>query len=254
VAVSKGAELPKERMLDAVEATARGASTFETWAGVKAPDLPSNEVDAMQVTLARWQNDRFANAPTSDVHMALGVIEELGEAFDEDADAEAAIDGFGDVMVYAAQLCTRNRLAVGPVIELAVSYLQSNRCYPQPICIAGMMAHIALKHDQGIRGLGPAEAYRPRLVDALAMMIAKALEICTIGHELIVDPLRVFLVIGAEVTQRKQGDAMIPKVSNEHEHAAQYQQRPTVDEALANMHGAIDALGPGIVADPAPSE
>lgn len=253
MAVSKGAELPKDRLLDAVDATEAARTRFDQWATMDSPDLPADAVDAMQVTLARWQADRFANAPTSDVHMALGVIEELGEAFDEDATAEDAVDALGDVMVYASQLCTRNRLAVGPVIQLAILYQRSNRCYPQPICIAGMLAHIALKHDQGIRGLGPMEAYRPRLVDALAMMIAKAIEDCTIGHELIIDPAGVFLVIGAEVTARKQGDAMIPKHYEATTQTVPFEQVDPVarkSEALDKMHDAIDRLGPGAVADP----
>lgn len=213
MAVAKGANIPKERLLDAVEATARAQERFAQWATVKASDMPDNmeRVDAMQVTLAAWQNDRFGHVPTSDVHMALGVIEELGEAFDEDAGPEDSVDALGDVMVYASQLCTANRLAVRPVIELAELYVKTNRCYAQPITIAGMLAHVALKHSQNIRDLGPAKVYQPRLVDALAMMIGKAIEDCVIGHELVVEPLGVFCAIGAEVTQRKQGDVMIPQ-------------------------------------------
>lgn len=266
MAVAKGATIPKARVLDAVEATGHALATFERWADVhasalqpdvdgKAPqhDVVTSEVDRMQILLAAWQADRFANAPTSDVHMALGVIEELGEAFDEDAGPEDAVDALGDVMVYAAQLCTRNRLAVRPVIDLAILYHKANLCHPQPICLAGMLAHIALKHDQGIRGLGPMEAYRPRLVDALALMIAKALEDCTIGHELQIDPAGVFLVIGAEVMGRKAGDAMIPKKYEATTQTVPFEQaRPSKSEALAEMRDAIDTLDP--VADPAANE
>lgn len=203
-------------MLDATFATGAATERFAQWAGIDAPDLPPDPTDAMQVTLARWQNDRFGNVPASDCHMALGVIEELGEAFDEDATAEDAIDALGDVMVYSSQLCTANRLAIGPVIDLACLYLKAEMCHGHAITIAGMLAHVALKHAQSIRGLGPVEAYRPRLVDALALMIAKALEDCVMAHELVVDPRGVFLVIGGEVTQRKAGDAMIPAVPDVH--------------------------------------
>lgn len=252
MAVAKGAAIPKHRLLDTAEATGQAIAIFDEWAGMTAPDVPPDEVDAMQVVLARWQNDRFQSAPTSDVHMALGVIEELGEAFDEDAGPEESVDALGDVMVYAAQLCTANRLAVRPVIDLAILYLKANHCHAQPVCLAGMLAHVALKHSQNIRGLGPAEVYRPRLVDALALMIAKALEDCTIGHELNVDPKGVFLVIGREVTQRKAGDTMIPPGARVPvaEDEQTVPARQSKDEALASMHGAIDSLGPGAVADP----
>lgn len=210
MAVAKGAAIPAARLLDAVEATQHAGRVFEQWAGMNAPELPPDPTDAMQVTLARWQNDRFGDVPATDCHMALGVIEELGEAFDEDATAEDAIDALGDVMVYSSQLCTANRLAVGPVIDLACLYLKAGHCHGSAVTIAGMLAHVALKHAQNIRGLGPVEAYRPRLVDALALMIAKALEDCTLAHELVVDPRGVFAVIGGEVSTRKPGDAMIP--------------------------------------------
>lgn len=210
MAVAKGAQIPSERLLDAVEATELARTVFELWSDMKAPALPPVAVDAMQVRLARWQNDLFGHVHRDDAIMALGVIEELGEAFDEDAGPEEAIDALGDVMVYAAQLCTANRLAVRPVIALAELYLKANHCRQQAITAAGMLAHVVGKHMQCTRGLGPAKAYRPRLVDALAMMIAKALEDCILGHELTVDAAGVFLVIGREVLERKQGDAMIP--------------------------------------------
>ncbi|HUS27586.1 MAG TPA: hypothetical protein VMZ53_03735 [Kofleriaceae bacterium] len=214
MAVAKGADIPAARLLDAVEATAHALTAFEAWAGIKASAIEPgtlHAVDEMQIRLAAWQNDRFGHVPTSDVHIALGVIEELGEAFDEDAGPEESIDALGDVMVYAAQLCTANRLAVRPVIGLAVHYVKTNACHAHAIALAGQLAHVCLKHAQGIRGLGPFEAYRPRLVDALALMIAKAIEDCAIGHELTVDPDGVFVVVGGEVLARKPGDTMIPK-------------------------------------------
>jgi hypothetical protein len=248
MAVAKGADIPKARLLDAVEATAIAIDAFNVWAHVPASathmlSLPA--VDAMQIHLAAWQYDRFGGVPTSDVHMALGVIEELGEAFDEDAGPEDSVDALGDVMVYASQLCTANRLAVRPVIDLACLYVKTNRCYAQPITIAGMLAHVALKHAQNIRGLGPDGAYRPRLVDALAMMIAKAIEDCTMGHELNVDPAGVFIAIGNEVMARKQGDTMIPSVGPTSP-ALSAEGQMTYDrlraDALEKLHGGAKAL------------
>lgn len=245
MAVAKGAEIPKHRLLDCIEATEQARSRFEQWAaGIPAGELPSNDTDSMQVQLARWQEDRFGNAPTSDPHMALGVIEELGEAFDEDAGPEDSVDALGDVMIYASQLCTRNRLAVGPVIDLAVLYLKANHCHGHAIAIAGMLAHVVLKHDQAIRGLGPTEVYRPRLVDALALTIAKSLEDCIIGHELVIDPHGVLLVVGAEVMQRKVGDAMIPVTSDVHATEAEIEQAIAQRKAAASerLAAGTDAL------------
>lgn len=243
MAVAKGAAIPPHRLMDVIEHTEVALARFSVWAGLDAPDLPGDPTDAMQVQLARWQQDRFGHVPHSDVHMALGVIEELGEAFDEDATPQDAIDALGDVMIYSAQLCTANRLAIGPVIDLACLYVTANHCHGQAICIAGMLAHVALKHDQQIRGLGPVEVYRPRLVDALAMMIAKALEDCTLGHELNVDARGVFLVIGREVTQRKAGDTMIPAQT-----LATVAETPEVraiirEQALTNLQHGAELLG-----------
>lgn len=210
--ITKGAALPPQREQLARIAYADSRATFEQWAAMDAPMLPPDAVDAVQVGLARWQADRFANVPTSDAIMALGVIEELGETFDSHDDAEDAIDGLGDTCVYASQLCTANRLAVRPVIALAQIYAATNSGAGQlsPIHAAGQLAHIVVKHTQAIRGLGPAEAYGPRLVDALALIISKAFEDCTFVHDLRIDVAGVFTTIAREVMQRKAGDAMIP--------------------------------------------
>jgi hypothetical protein len=210
--ITKGAALPAQREQLARIAYADSRGTFEQWAAMDAPMLPPDAVDAAQVGLARWQADRFANVPTSDAIMALGVIEELGETFDSHDDPEGAIDGLGDTCVYASQLCTANRLAVRPVIALAQIYAATNSGAGQlsPIHAAGQLAHIVVKHTQAIRGLGPAEAYGPRLVDALALIIAKAFEDCTFVHDLRIEVPGVFTTIAREVMQRKQGDAMIP--------------------------------------------
>lgn len=213
--VSKGTDIPEllpassmPRRAAAIAAVATASLAFEEWAGIGAGELPLEDVDAMQVQLMRWQIDRFGHVPTSDPIMALGVVEELGEVFDDDATAEDAIDGLGDVMIYGAQLCTGNRLALRPVIDLAMRYALSN--LPSPIAIIGRFAHVVGKHEQRTRGLAEPGAWRLCLVDALAMVIAKALEDCSIGHELRIDPGGVFTAIGKEVIGRKPGDVMIP--------------------------------------------
>lgn len=211
--ITKGAALPAQREQIARIAYRDARATFELWAGIDAPSLPDDATDAAQVGLARWQENRFGHVPTSDPIMALGVLEELSETFDSDDDPESAVDGLGDTCVYAAQLCTRNRLAVRPVIALAEIYAKTNSGAGQltPLHAAGNLAHVVVKHEQMIRGLGPADVFGPRLVDALALIICKAYEYATIAHNLEISSIAgVLHVIAREVMQRKQGDAMIP--------------------------------------------
>lgn len=206
--ISKGTHIPEERLKLAADACTAARASFNEWADVPAGKFPVDAVDAMQVQLMRWQRDRFGHVDSSDPVIALGVIEELGETFDDDVDAEGAVDGLGDTMIYGAQLCTSNRLAIRHVIDLARIYVHTN--LPSPISIAGRFAHVVGKHAQRTRGLDDREAFQLCLVDALAMMIAKALEDCSLGHELTIEPAGVFLVIGREVCERKVGDVMIP--------------------------------------------
>lgn len=266
--ISKGTHIPEQRLLLAVEAANRAALAFEEWAGVGVGELPANEIDAMQVQVMRWQQDRFGHVPHGDAVIALGVIEELGETFDDDASAEDAVDGLGDVMVYGANLCTSNRLALRHVIELACRYTSMD--LPSPIAIAGRFAHVVGKHEQRTRGLGEPGPWRLCLVDALAMMIAKALEDCSLGHELTIDPGGVFVVIGNEVIARKAGDTMIPapainvtriEVNGDDPDRFAHglvetfkgidrtalagftiRNPPTQAETMAKLHGGIDAL------------
>lgn len=257
MAVAKGPRIPAERIAHAIEAWMAALSAFDLWAGIAAPHLPENPIDAMQVRLARWQEELFSGVNHDDSIMALGVIEELGEAFDHDAEAEDAVDALGDVMVYAAQLCTRNRLAMSSIVALANLYITEHLCHQSPIAIAGRLAHVVGKHEQRTRGLGPVNAYRPALVDALALMIAKALEDCTIGHELVVDPAGVFIAIGNEVMARKAGDVMIPKAR---ETVAEFdppspERRAAAMDALREAAGQVtdDAVtGHVMTADPGP--
>lgn len=217
--ISKGTHIPQERLALAMVACAAASTAFEEWAGIGAGALPPDPIDSMQVQLVRWQRDRFGHVSHGDPVIALGVIEELGETFDDDASAEDAVDGLGDVMVYGAQLCTANRLAVRPVIGLALQYLRGS--LPSPISIAGRFAHVVGKHEQRTRGLDVPEAFRLCLVDALAMVIAKALEDCALGHDLTIEPGGVFCVIGSEVIARKVGDTMIPAAPSDKAQRAQ---------------------------------
>jgi len=189
---------------------------FEEWPGIDKGELPEDPIDAMQVTLMRWQRERFGDQ--SDEHMALGMIEETGETTLAQ-DAYDALDGLGDTCVFASQLATNNRLAIGPIIHLAVEML--NALEPQstttatPILAAqSVIAQVVLKGAQKIRGLSGTndDKYKIRLVGAIACCIAHA-AIATSMKGVPPDQLDisdVFLTIGERVLQRGAGHDAVP--------------------------------------------
>jgi hypothetical protein len=164
----------------------------------------------MQIALARWQNTHFG--PQSDERCALGVIEELGETFDADANTENALDGLGDVIVFASQLATANRLAIGPIIDLGRVY-SSHGVAIIPLRSAAMLAQTVRQGAQRVRGLGDRQQYRSRLVRSLAACIAKAIDDVEIVHGISIDARKIFLVVGEEVLKRAAGHDAIPVVS-----------------------------------------
>lgn len=183
-------------------AVAAAEQHFAAWAGLDLGDpMPEDGTDAMQIELARWQTRNFG-CPR-DVEITLGVIEELGEAFEAD-DGEKALDGLGDVMVYAGQLLTSNRLALGPVLALAHRREQRGENGGTHNGIAtGKLAHAVLKRAQKIRGFDNDGLWRWSLVDALATIIANAKIECELGHDLYeVDIRKVYEIVGREVLAR----------------------------------------------------
>lgn len=218
MALAKGTNLAPARAQMARDAYALARTVFAQWATIDAPNVPPDTVDATQVRLCRWQEEQFGNVPRTDAIMALGIVEELAETFEADDEPEEAIDGLGDICVYAAQICTLNRMAFRPVLELATLYCVSaqDRKGMTPIEAAGQLTHVVGKHEQRTRGLGSMDAYGPALADAIALVIAKALEYCAIMHSLRIRAEGVFTAIAAEVMQRKAGDVMIPTVTITH--------------------------------------
>lgn len=195
-----------------LEAFERARASFETWAANDVTDPPPDHpIDAVQIALMRWQRNRFGmQTETHDLRMAHGVIEEMGETFLADENAEDALDGLGDVLVYASQLVTSNRLAIAPILELARDF--AARPSIPPIVAAAMLSQVTLKASQKIRGLDDVHRYRVRLVGCLAQCIAIALTDVEILHNLKVDAGGVLLVVANEVIQRGvPGHDAIPK-------------------------------------------
>lgn len=127
---------------------------FEEWAGLYAPHVPPDPVDAMQVRLARWEQAqpfwRVSSLP-----VALGCGEEAGELADAVRHHEI-VDAVGDVAIYACQVATRHRLAFGELLSAL-----------------GRVQHLILKREQRIRiGAESDEVFGEALAAALARMIA----------------------------------------------------------------------------------
>lgn len=198
--------LTAERHVLIAAALAQSLERFDAFAAMDSPELPADATDAMQVRLYRWQVSRFGLQ--SDERFALGIIEELGETFEAE-DGEHALDGLGDVCVYAAQLCTNNRLALGPILDLARVF--QARQEVQPLLGVGKLAHAVLKHAQNIRGKGNREVYRLSLVECVALCVAKAIDDCEVMHSLeIKSTPHVFAIVGTTVLARGAGHEAIP--------------------------------------------
>lgn len=198
-----------EKIHAATLAAIRASERFEVWAGIGAGQLPPDQIDAVQVRLTRWQQAAYPTT-TSDLGFGLGIIEELGETFDAVDNVDEAIDGLGDVMVYAAQLCTSNRLAFSAVIDLAEAWYRDPGIISgtaQPDSAAGRLAHVLLKRHQRIRGMADDGAFREALVQALAVVLVRAADSVLINHSILggwdaINPRFVFVTVAEHVMHR----------------------------------------------------
>lgn len=220
---------------------------FEAMAANDATDPdPDDPIDAIQLALMRWERKRFGLVIGE--HHTLGIIEEMAETFLADTanSAEGALDGLGDTCVYAAQLCTGNRLAIGPILDLARLFTARQM---RLLVASGVLAQVVLKGAQKIRGLDDENRYRLRLVGAIAMCIAKAIEDVEMMHDIAVRPADVLLVVAREVLQRGEGHDAIPRaVASEatrtmvtpEEHARISEERKS--KAMVALQGATSDL------------
>lgn len=134
-------------------------ASFELFAGLDAPHLPSDSDDALQVRLARWHVSQFG-APRAE-HLALGISEEAGEWWSSGNLAEED-DAVGDVMVFACQLATLHRLSFADCnLKLPLQRSHSTLVAPLGRGVAvGLISHVVLKSAHGIRGLADHELAR----------------------------------------------------------------------------------------------
>lgn len=156
-------------------------AAWELWATIDSGKLPPDSVDAMQVTLVRWQQANFGSvSPTTHIneHMGLGVIEEFCELVTspEPYGNKGKLDGLGDLCVYTGQLLNFNRMAIRPIMEfadiLADEWLEEDGHDWQSERLIQRFNHIVLKHVQKIRGFDKLEIWRPALTEALAKLLA----------------------------------------------------------------------------------
>lgn len=223
---------------------------FEAFAANDVTDPPpADPIDAIQIDLMRWQRARFGDAP--DAFMALGMIEEMVETFiaDKPTDTEDAIDGLGDTCVYAAQLCTANRLALGPILDLARVFTSQQSI--RLLIAHGVLAQVVLKMSQKIRGMDDRDRAHIRLVGAIALCIARTLESVEMLHDIVAKPGEVLLVVAREVLARGEGHDGIPKpvaseatrqiVTPEERERMKHERRAA---AVASVHNALEGFDP----------
>ncbi len=138
---------------------------FAGYAAMDAPELPGYRTGALQVRLCRWQAKAYGLEKGTDLHLALGIVEELGE-FEEAVEHADEDDAIADVMIYSIQLCTSLRLDYGTLLRYAFEE-RKNVPPTTDIIHAGRLCHAILKGSQGIRGLGDRSKYRERVANCL---------------------------------------------------------------------------------------
>lgn len=117
----------------------RSHEQFNTYAAMDAPVLPVEPHSALQVQLARWQNNNFKTCTL--LQMLAGVFEEGGELSHAILKHQQGIRGMGDpekfralagdaiadIMVYLTQLATMLRLDIWTLYsETAYEVMQRN--------------------------------------------------------------------------------------------------------------------------------
>ena len=126
---------------------------FDSYAGMGPAHLPEDRWSATQVLLARWEIEQFGYQLPA--YACLGVGEEAGELLEAQT-TEEVIDAVGDVLIFAAQLCTHFRVDLGTLVRLAGNATGS---YDMFIAI-GKLNHAVLKSAQRIRGYDDRERAR----------------------------------------------------------------------------------------------
>lgn len=205
-------DVPETEESKAAYAIAR--QQFEAFAAGWREGVVDDPSAKVQCELIAWQTEHYGIV--SQERQALGIIEEMTETImacdSDDEPTENALDGLGDVCVYASNLATNNRLAIGPILDLARVYTQASRLPGRlsPQIGTGMLAQCVLKGAQKIRGMADLDVYRSRLVRAIAMCIARTVDDIEMTQAIVVDIRDIFEIVANEVMKRGQGHPSIP--------------------------------------------
>jgi hypothetical protein len=131
--------------------------------------------------------------------------------------AMEALDGLGDTLVFCGQLCITARLALGPILALAVVWHRDPGAVPgkwQPVSAAGYLAHVTGKRQQRTRGFADDAHSRRELVRALALVSVRAVDNVTVNQMIsggwdAVNPVAVYFVTGQHVIARSDADPTV---------------------------------------------
>lgn len=149
-----------ESKLDAIYKKSR--EVFDTYAGATSSNgLAPGQ--ALQWELQAWEKRNFGWQP--DHCAVLGIVEELGELHESQNDSQFS-DAIADACIFAMQYATRKRLDFWTIVGFA----DENYGYSAMI-VAGRIAHVQLKTEQGIRGMGDVEASRRSALFALLEIV-----------------------------------------------------------------------------------
>ncbi len=126
-------------------------------------------IECLQIDLMRWERKNFGLQPA--YTSALGIVEEFGE-FQESETRDQWIDAIGDIMVFASNLCTKNRLDMGSIIHMAESMIDDSSTWTHG-ALCGQLAHVTLKAGQGIRGYDDVDVVRRDTCIVIFRMVQK---------------------------------------------------------------------------------
>jgi hypothetical protein len=89
----------------------RARARFNVYAGMDKPVLPTNEMSAAQVLLARWVNEKVKHSLPNSVENVLGITEEMGELEEvrEEMLYRKALQGVGKLAHYELNVSQKRR-------------------------------------------------------------------------------------------------------------------------------------------------
>ena len=156
------------------------------------------EIRCLQIDLMRWERKNFGLAAS--YTSALGIVEEVGELEDAQDDEDEWTDAIGDILIYACNLCSKNGLDFDTILEISLE----ERPWKMRGMLGklGLLAHVTLKADQGIRGYDDRDVARRDLGIVLYRVISSVVRYALLcGH----DAKEIFVEVSAKVMKRDWG-------------------------------------------------